>query len=389
MQCPRCLNTNPAWFYKGSRGWYCRRCIRFNRIMLEETQTPVSLSPLSSNTAPYLLQYPLTPMQKIISHQVATHILQQDILLQAVCGAGKTEMVVETISVSLQNKKRIAFAIARRQVVLELAQRLQRIFTQAHVIPVCGGYTKVTDGDLIVCTTHQLFRYYQTFDILILDEPDAFPFHGNRVLYGIAKTACKGHCLYLTATPDACLTARVKNGTLLHYRLDQRPHGHPLPVPALFICPIPLLLIRLVLWLKRHVDKLCLVFVPTIRWAKILYLTLHHLFKNCHYMTSLTRQPETVLQQFRIAKHGVLLATTILERGVTIPDVAVCVFLSDHSVFTHAGLIQMAGRAGRSFQAPSGEVLFLSRRPADRVTHCIEDLKEANACAACYAEKTI
>ena len=123
MQCPRCLNTNPAWFYKGSRGWYCRRCIRFNRIMLEETQTPVSLSPLSSNTAPYLLQYPLTPMQKIISHQVATHILQQDILLQAVCGAGKTEMVVETISVSLQNKKRIAFAIARRQVVLELAQR--------------------------------------------------------------------------------------------------------------------------------------------------------------------------------------------------------------------------------------------------------------------------
>ena len=37
---------------------------------------------------------------------------------------------------------------------------------------VCGGHTEVTDGDLIICTTHQLYRYYRAFDLLILDEPD-------------------------------------------------------------------------------------------------------------------------------------------------------------------------------------------------------------------------
>ncbi|MGP1376867.1 MAG: helicase-related protein [Bulleidia sp.] len=389
MQCPRCLNTNPIWFYKGSRGWYCRRCIRFGRTMLEETKAPVSLSELSASLAPYQLSYPLTAMQKTIAQQVAVQIMRRDVLLQAVCGAGKTEMVVETISAALRRKKRIGFAIARRTVVLELAERLQTIFTKARVIPVCGGYTAVTDGDLIICTTHQLFRYYQAFDILILDEPDAFPFRGNRVLYGIAATACRGHCLYLTATPDARLSARVKNGSLIRYRLDQRPHGHPLPVPGLLIRPLPLLLVHLAYWLKRNADKRCLVFAPTIRWVKILYFIFRRQTVACHHVTSRTVHSEMILQRFKDSDHGVLFATTILERGVTIPDVSVCVFLSDHPVFDRAGLVQMAGRAGRTFQAPDGDVLFLSHRPNDPVNRCIADIKEANACAACYAEKTI
>ena len=83
----------------------------------------------------------------------------------------------------LREKKKVCFAIARRQVVLELQQRLQEIFSHAEVIAVCGGHTQVTDGDLIICTTHQLYRYYQAFDLLILDEPDAFPFRGDPVLH--------------------------------------------------------------------------------------------------------------------------------------------------------------------------------------------------------------
>ena len=122
---------------------------------------------------------------------------------------GKTEMMVETISESLRTGRKICFAIARRQVVLELAQRLSEIFPSADIVPVCQGHTDQLTADLIVCTTHQLYRYSGSFDILILDEPDAFPYRGNPVLHGLAESACNGHTIFLTATPDDVLKQRV------------------------------------------------------------------------------------------------------------------------------------------------------------------------------------
>ena len=169
MKCPRCLNTDKRYFYKGSRGWYCRRCISFGRVMLEEDSSQAVLSPVTSGSEEYVLKYPLTPYQKEVSHQCALAAGKTDVLINAVCGAGKTELILESAAKMLAQGKKVCFAIPRRQVVLELSQRLQACFPHAQVAPVCGGHTDVTDGDLIVCTTHQLYRYYQAFDLLILD----------------------------------------------------------------------------------------------------------------------------------------------------------------------------------------------------------------------------
>ena len=89
MQCPRCLNTDQAYFYKGSRGWYCRRCISFGRIMLEEEHEPVSLTPVSVESEEYTLQYPLTKAQAEIAVKCAELIDTSDVLIHAVCGASK------------------------------------------------------------------------------------------------------------------------------------------------------------------------------------------------------------------------------------------------------------------------------------------------------------
>lgn len=170
MQCPRCLNTNEEFFYKGSRGYYCRKCISFGRMMLEESkQEPVSLMPIQEGSEEYVLRYPLTPEQASLSSQCTRYSSETDVLLHCVCGAGKTELVVETIAKCLKEKKKVCFAIPRRQVVLELQKRLSLYFPLASVVAVCGGYTSIIDGDLIICTTHQLYRYYQAFDLLILD----------------------------------------------------------------------------------------------------------------------------------------------------------------------------------------------------------------------------
>ncbi|MFB8735903.1 helicase-related protein [Bacillus sp. SL00103] len=46
-------------------------------------------------------------------------------------------------------------------------------------------------------------------------------------------------------------------------------------------------------------------------------------------------------------KYDVLVTTTILERGVTIPNVQVGVLGAESTIFTESALVQISGRAGR------------------------------------------
>lgn len=382
--CPRCGNTDRSWFYKGSKGWYCRKCISFGRAMLQEDLEINELQPVREGAEEYLFKYPLTALQKEISAQCMQKIRDTDVLLQCVCGAGKTEMTIETIAMFLKERKKVCFAIARRQVVLEVAERLQSYFPKASVIAVCGGHTQFTDGDLIVCTTHQLYRYAGTpgaFDLLILDEPDAFPFKGDEVLHGIADHACRGHRIYLTATPDDELLNRVEKGSLHKLVLNQRPHGKPIPVPRIHTAPFPVLMLYLIRWIRKFEGYPRMIFVPSIRTAVRMHFFLHFLFP-CSVCTSKTENRDEVIEAFRREPNGIMIATTVLERGVTVPHAQVCIFQADSSVFDEAGLIQMAGRAGRSFDDPYGDVLFLCEERSDLACRCRKSLQEANASCA-------
>lgn len=378
MICPRCLNTDESYFYKGSKGWYCRKCISFKRVMIEESMEDEQLAGIKEGADVYTLKYPLTEKQLDISVKCIEVLNYSDCLITAVCGAGKTEIMVGVIGWYLKRKKKVCFAIARRQVVLEVTERLQSYFNKASVVPVCGGYTAITDGDLIVCTTHQLYRYTKAFDLLILDEPDAFPFKGSDVLHGIAETAVRGRSVYLTATPDEILKKRVQEGTLVQLTLNQRPHGKPVPVPKIIISFSLFLPLILVYWLKKHATHPCIVFVPSIVLASSLSSFLQ-LFYDCKYVTSKEEDRDEIIEEFRKKKSGVIVATTVLERGVTIPDADVCVYHADSSSFDEASLIQMAGRAGRNFLNPYGDVLFLCKEKSDLCEKCREEIERANA----------
>ena len=34
--CPRCSNEDQSLFYQGLKGWYCRACIKFSRMLISE-----------------------------------------------------------------------------------------------------------------------------------------------------------------------------------------------------------------------------------------------------------------------------------------------------------------------------------------------------------------
>jgi competence protein ComFA len=64
------------------------------------------------------------------------------------------------------------------------------------------------------------------------------------------------------------------------------------------------------------------------------------------------------VQQMRNKELVLLLTTTILERGVTFPNIDVAVIGAEDPIFTESALVQIAGRAGRSADHPTGNVTF-------------------------------
>ena len=279
----------------------------------------------------------------------------------------------------LDRGKRVGFAIARRQVVLEIAERLQKAFSKTKVVPVCQGYTKDIYGAIIVMTTHQLYRYPNYFDLLIIDEPDAFPFKGNVVLQGICQKACKGVKVYLTATPDEELKKQVKEGKLEYLYLAKRPTGHDLCIPTVYYCGELEMYIRLALIVKKlyEMRKPILLFVPSIRQSEFLYYVLN-LFIPCCRINSKSKDKDQTIKAFKNGKYDICISTTILERGITIPKVNVIVYHCDSPVFDEASLTQISGRVGRSIDCPDGYCYFLSSKRKSEIDDCITSLQRAN-----------
>jgi competence protein ComFA len=318
------------------------------------------------------LPFQLTPDQKVLSHRLMDISRASDVVVEAVCGAGKTELVMETIADRLACGQRVAVTVARRQVALQLALRLRDAFPKIKVGVVCEGHRENLNGALIVCTTHQLYRYPQAFDLVVLDEPDAFPFQGDPVLQGFARLATKGQTIYLTATPDKSLRQRIAKGQLAHLNLDKRPHGKPLPIPKVWLIPERAMMLAAWCWL-RHRKRPALVFVPSIALGKRVerYLRVPLVYSN-------HPQLDARIRAFSQRQSPVLVTTTVLERGVTFKGIQVLVLWADHPVYTRSSLIQIAGRVGRDVADPGGEVMFLCASLSDGVKDCVSDLRQAN-----------
>lgn len=77
-----------------------------------------------------------------------------------------------------------------------------------------------------------------------------------------------------------------------------------------------------------------------------------------------------------------LLSTTVLERGVTVPGCQVLVLGADHIVMDAATLVQMSGRAGRSPEDPTGIVWWISEEWTEAQRRAIREIKEMNRLAS-------
>ncbi len=341
--------------------------------------------------------FPLTPQQSTISQALLE--AEGDALVWAACGAGKTEVTYECIRRIVEKGGRALFAVPRRDVVEQLGRRLSEVFDGVDVAALFGGTAeRYTRAPIVVATVHQTLRFFQAFDVAIIDEVDAYPLNREPWLLDAVETALQPHgrTIAMSATPSpAILQQSQREGWALHM-LPARPHGHPLPIPEVVrvrgAVPIgrsasstpdlaPLLDV-----IDESVRKgrRVLVFVPSVSLCTQVADGIQAAAERLT-VTSVHAGDAERSEKLRRIEEGhidVLVSTTVLERGITLPHLDAVVFAADFErVWDAASLIQMAGRVGRSPLDPAGRVVFLASRVTPAMKEATATIYELNGTA--------
>jgi competence protein ComFA len=377
--CIRCGNRDNLFFAHfpcarcGERCLYCRKCIMMGRIsectpLISWTGATIKVE---INRTQLSWTGSLSDGQQAASERVVQAINEnKELLVWAVCGAGKTEVLFQGIDAALTSGKRVCLATPRTDVVLELTPRLKNVFPHIQVASLYGGSEdRHLNAPLTITTTHQLLRFYRAFDTVILDEVDAFPYSVEESLQYAVRQARKksSSMIYLTATPNEKWQTECLQGKKDFVTIPARYHRHPLPEPSFQWCGnwekglkknrLPPNILQ---WVKKRLDanKQCLLFIPKIdKMEKILPLIrlLHPKIEAVHAEDPNRKEKVLAMRNKDIP---LLLTTTILERGVTFPNIDVAVLGAEDRIFTESALVQIAGRVGRSAQAPGGDITF-------------------------------
>lgn len=403
IQCNRCgsflaVDRAPAPCPCGKNCFYCLRCLQMGKVKKCSTLFYQKEENLFKETKGPILTWQGT--LSLQQHQASQEILSTinkggERLVWAVAGAGKTEMLFQGIAQALKDKKRVCIASPRVDVCLELAPRLQQAFAQTELIVLHGNMEESYHyTQLVVATTHQLMRFREAFDVLVIDEIDAFPFHLDDSLQFAAQKARKntGALIYLSATPSLAMRKMVQKKQLDASILPARYHGFPLPVPNFMwtgdwkkkiqnqkLKGSFFKTVRKMVMAKRRF----LIFVPNIDLMQELADSLQKLYPFAQFTSVYAEDPkrkEKILTM-REEKYDFLLTTTILERGVTFRDIDVLVVGAEDRTFTEAALVQISGRAGRHKDYPAGKVVFFHYGQSREMKQARKQIREMNRLA--------
>ncbi len=405
IKCMRCENINITFFAEIdckkclSKHLYCRVCIEMNRILACESlyywhDQSIEFKHLKKSN---YWQGKLTKNQEYGANQSINALENKtDLLIWAVTGSGKTELVFPVITEALKKGMRICIASPRTDVVKEFRLRIDSVFKKTSIAALYSGSDELqNNAQIIVTTNHQLLRFKRTFDLLIIDEVDAYPYASDSRLKEITKRSRKiqGTTIYLTATPNQALKI------IPTVFIPKRYHGQPLIIPQIKYSyflkkqlseqKLPSDFIN-ILKKREKPKRQLLIFVPTVQLSKDLKEEIINLlmeFKLINKKEEVAtvhaaddNRNEKVIA-FREHKLYCLITTTILERGVTFPSVDVIVVQADNEIFNSAALVQISGRAGRSPNDPKGDVYFMVNNNTRAIKECLKDIKHMNKLA--------
>lgn len=381
--------------YCGLTDYYCADCLQMGRSRIcrplyvfrpvGKNSGSITLSRRKERRVEPSLEFELTAAQQDAGQELIQFISSQqaEALVWAVCGAGKTEVSFQAIAEVLTEGGQVLFAIPRKDAVIELAPRLEESFPDFEVSLLYGGSkNKYQTAEITVATTHQVLRFKDKFDLVVLDEMDAFPYQGSDMLKYAVYRSCRleGKIIFMTATPGDELMAFRDHKDKLLVKIPARYHGHPVPEPELLTAELdykqeiqqvelPGRVMKLIYRSVRKNRAQLFVFLPTRELVELVGRELQQKLPEennqpwVEYSHAQDKDRDRKRDDFCAGEYPILVSTTIMERAITVPKANVMVLFADwKSVFTVSALIQMAGRAGRSLEYPEGSVWFVGQR---------------------------
>ncbi len=394
-ECQRCGSVfSTAEHLLPSGKYYCPQCIQFGRLTNEQVLVSQLETQLEPRSVAFAWQGSLTPAQQAVADKIVQNqAAQRHSLIWAVTGSGKTEMIFPIIQKILRQGGRVCVTSPRIDVCRELYPRICQAFPKEHALLLYGDSEEAYRySPLTICTTHQLLHFYRAFDLLIIDEIDAFPYEGNPQLRYALIQALKinGSYIYLTATPPEHLLQEIHPSFAIE-KLPIRYHQRPLIVPELCwyeswaICQRQKWRLRKLLRCLRTLlkDNAVLVFCPSIVYMNQLYAAVapHFPKDRTACVSSQDDEREAKVQKMRDQGYQILFTSTILERGVTFEKVSVIVMGANHAVFTKSALVQIAGRVDRKGDFLNGRVIFFLNQQTAAIRAACAEIKAMNQLA--------
>jgi len=362
-ECGRC----GEWCY------YCRHCLTLG--VLKQCSPLLSWCgpalPLKGRVIRPQWEGELTVLQQQTAEQLVRAVRKKEsYLCWAVTGSGKTEILYPAITEAVREGLRIAIVAPRTDVIIELSKRLKRVFAEVSINILYGeSPERFYPARMTLATTHQLLHFYDYFDCVFIDEVDAFPFHNNKMLHHALQQASKVEAphFYLTATPSNKLKNAYRHGSLKGMMIPIRFHGYPLPMPSfqwigdwkkqLNKQRLPN---RLKTWIDQQLKsgRQAFLFVPSIEALERLYPLMCNMDHGIASVYADDSERHQKVEAFRQGEIRLLITTTILERGVTIPALDVAILGADDAIFDERALVQIAGRVGRAAEYPDGTIIL-------------------------------
>ena len=319
------------------------------------------------------LPFELTGAQKRVMHEIRADMCsgrQMNRLLQGDVGSGKTLVALMTMLIALDNGYQ-ACLMAPTEILAEQHLQTIRDFLQGMDIRVelLTGIVKgkkrkeildkLATGDIqILIGTHAVIEdpvAFHRLGVAVIDEQHRFGVAQRAKLW--AKSENPPHVLVMTATPIPRTLAMTIYGDLDVSVIDELPPGRK---PILTLHKFDNQLTSLYQSIRRQINlgrQVYIVF-PLIKESEKMdlknleegYETLKQAFPEFRLSKIHGRmksaEKEVEMEQFVKGKTQILVATTVIEVGVNVPNASVMVIL-DAQRFGLSQLHQLRGRVGR------------------------------------------
>ena len=319
------------------------------------------------------LPFELTGAQKRVMHEIRADMCsgrQMNRLLQGDVGSGKTLVALMTMLIALDNGYQ-ACLMAPTEILAEQHLQTIRDFLQGMDIRVelLTGIVKgkkrkeildgLATGDIqILIGTHAVIEdpvAFHRLGVAVIDEQHRFGVAQRAKLW--AKSENPPHVLVMTATPIPRTLAMTIYGDLDVSVIDELPPGRK-PIQTLHKFDNQLTSLYQSIRRQINLGRQVYIVFPLIKESEKIdlknleegYETLKQAFPEFRLSKIHGRmksaEKEAEMEQFVKGETQILVATTVIEVGVNVPNASVMVIL-DAQRFGLSQLHQLRGRVGR------------------------------------------